>query len=131
MMAISPSHPRSVSGSRINHVRVPVFVFAGLQYRKRCECIHMKIGKRIFHRFNVTHMSGEIENITLLSNDPPYQSQIRSIAFDDLDIFADGFDIKVVAAAGWVQGVEDRDRGAEFDEPYGKIAADKAQASGD
>ena len=54
----------------------------------------------------------------------------RGVTFDDLDIFANGFDVEVIAATGWEEGIEERDRRSEFDETYRQIAADEAQSAG-
>src|SRR5207248_11136083 len=104
---------------------------AGFENRQGGKRIHMQIGKRIFHRVDVTDVAGKIEDVFLPANEPAHQQEVGSVTFDDLDILANGFNIEVIAAAGGIQRIDDADGGPHLNQTYREIAADEAQAAGD
>src|SRR6266850_738347 len=123
--------PIRLPGSGVNHMRRSILLPARFENREWGKRIHMQIGKRIFHRFDVTDMASKIEDILLIANEPAHQQEVSRVTFDDLDILANGFNIEVIGAAGGIQRIDDADRGPDLDQTYCQVAADEAQAARD
>src|SRR5207237_136845 len=116
--------------SGVNNVGGPVLMLAGFENGEWGQRIHVQIRKWILHRLDVAHVSCEIENIFFVAHELADQREIGGVAFDDLDIVPNTFNVEVIRAACWMKGIDDGDGGATFDKTYGEIASNEAEAAG-
>jgi hypothetical protein len=117
--------------SRVNDACLAVLVLACLKDSQWRDGVHLQIFKGLLHRFDMTDVPGEIEYVSFVANKLAHQIKIGAIAFDNLDIVLNRFDIEAIGSASRMEGIEKCHRCAVLNQANRDVAPDEAEAAGD
>jgi hypothetical protein len=103
---------------------------AGFEHGEWPNGVHAEIAERVFHRFEMAHMPGEIEYMRASANEAAHQRKIASIAFYDFDPLLDRFNIEIVRAARGIEVIDNGNGSAKPDQADGNITPNEAEPAG-
>src|SRR3954467_2136123 len=109
--------------SGINNAGLTILELARFENRERTGDVGADVVKRIVHGFDMTDTACQIEDAELSAHQFAHQWKVAGVGFDEVAGVLYGSDVEGIAAAGWIERIDNGDFGANLHETDCEIAA--------